>query len=97
MSGNLYLTLNFAVTSPPSQSSLSPLCCTFFKYKMGLRIPSLLNFIGVLEGMRNNVWMKTVPESVDHAGPSDTYLPNELLSSFPDLINTWLLSNLPTH
>lgn len=60
-------------------------------------LPSLLNFTRMLGGMRNNVWVKTISESIDHPGPSDTYLPNELLSLFPDFINTWLLANLPTH
>lgn len=84
--------------SLPQRSCLSPLCCTCFKYKWNREfLPSLLNFTRMLGGMRNNVWVKTLSESIDHPGPSDTYLLNELLSWFPNFINTWLLVNLPTH
>lgn len=94
MSRNLYLNLNFTIKfSQPQRSHLNPLCSTFFKYKTGLIIPSLMNFTGVLGGMRGNVCVKTVPETEVHSGPHDTCW----MSCFAGSWTLWLQANLSTH
>ena len=94
MSRNLYWNLNFTIKfSQPQRSHLNPLCSTFFKYEMGLIIPSLMNFTGVLGGMRGNVCVKTVPETEVHCGTHDTCW----MSCFAGSWTLWLWANLPTH
>lgn len=95
MSTNWYLNLNFVIKFPQLQRShVNHLCCTFFKYKIGPIIPSLVSFTRVSGGMRGSVCVKTIPETEVHPRSYDTYLLNEL-PCWPDKTHdykpTWQL------
>lgn len=80
----------------PPTSHLNPFCSTLFKYKIGLIFLPLCTLQRCWEAWEI-MYMKTVPERVDHPGPVTRTWPMKCSPGFPDLINTWLLANLPVH